>query len=71
MQHPGLIQQWPTLRTMGLAFLVCLLGLSVFTAPAQAFQDEAGADEAAVPVDEGTDDAAPADDGGTTNSESD
>jgi biopolymer transport protein ExbB len=71
MQHPGLIQQWPTLRTMGLAFLVCLLGLSVFTAPAQAFQDEAGADEAAVPVDEGTDDAAPADDGGTTDSESD
>jgi biopolymer transport protein ExbB len=46
MQHPGLIQQLPTLRTIGLAFLVCLFGMSVFTAPVQAFQDEAGADEA-------------------------
>jgi biopolymer transport protein ExbB len=46
MQHPGLIQQLPTLRSVGLAFLVCLFGMSIFTAPAQAFQDEPAADEA-------------------------
>ena len=46
MQHPGLIQQPPTLRSVGLAFLVCLFGMSIFTAPAQAFQDEPAADEA-------------------------
>ena len=46
MQHPGLIQQLPTLRSIGLAFLVCLFGLSIFTAPAQAFQDEVGEEEA-------------------------
>ena len=55
MQHPGLIQQLPTLRTIGLAFLVCLFGMSVFTAPVQAFQDEAGADEATVEVEEAGD----------------
>lgn len=58
MQHPGLIQQLPTLRTIGLAFLVCLFGMSVFTAPVQAFQDDAGADEATEEVEE-------ADDGGS------
>jgi biopolymer transport protein ExbB len=55
MQHPGLIQQLPTLRTIGLAFLVCLFGMSVFTAPVQAFQDEAGADEATTEVEEAGD----------------
>ena len=58
MQHPGLIQQWPTLRTIGLAFLVCLFGMSVFTAPVQAFQDDAGADE-------GTEEVVEADDSGS------
>ena len=47
MQHLGLTQQLPTLRSIGLAFLVCLFGLSVFTSPVQAFQDAAG-DEATV-----------------------
>jgi biopolymer transport protein ExbB len=55
MQHPGLIQQLPTLRTIGLAFLVCLFGMSVFTAPVQAFQDEAGTDEATTEVEEAGD----------------
>jgi len=65
MQHPGLIQQLPTLRTIGLAFLVCLFGMSVFTAPAQAFQDEAGADEATEEVEEaGGDDTGSEVDGG-------
>lgn len=64
MQHPGLIQQLPTLRTIGLAFLVCLFGMSVFTAPVQAFQDDAGADEATEEVEE-------ADDGGSDDTGSD
>ncbi|NQV27894.1 MAG: MotA/TolQ/ExbB proton channel family protein [Rhodopirellula sp.] len=63
MQHPGLIQQLPTLRSIGLAFLVCLFGMSVFSAPAQAFQDEAPADEAAAPVDDTAEAATPVDDG--------
>lgn len=68
MQHPGLIQQLPTLRTIGLAFLVCLFGMSVFTAPVQAFQDDAGADEATEEVEEaddgGSDDAGSEEEGG-------
>jgi len=56
MQHPGLIQQLPTLRTIGLAFLVCLFGMSVFTAPVQAFQDDAEAEEATAEVEEAGDD---------------
>ena len=52
MQHPGLIQQLPTLRSIGLAILVCLFGMFVVPAPAQAFQDEA-AEETAEVVDDG------------------
>lgn len=64
MQHPGLFQQLPTLRSISLAFLVCLFGLSVFTAPVQAFQDEGGEEEATEEVvEEAGDDGA--DDGGT------
>lgn len=64
MQHPGLIQQLPTLRSIGLAFLVCLFGLSIFTAPAQAFQDEGGEDETTEEVvEEAGDDGG--DDGGS------
>lgn len=64
MQHPGLFQQLPTLRSISLAFLVCLFGLSVFTTPAQAFQDEGGEEEATEEVvEEAGDDGA--DDGGT------
>jgi biopolymer transport protein ExbB len=66
MQNLGLTQQLPTLRSIGLACLVCLFGLSVFTAPVQAFQD-AGDDEATEPVADDTagDDGTGADDGGT------
>ena len=66
MQHPGLIQQLPTLRSIGLAFLVCLFGMSVFTAPAQAFQDEGGEEEATEEVvEEAGDDGIEPDDGGS------
>lgn len=66
MQHPGLFQQLPTLRSIGLATIVCLFGMSVFPAQVHAFQDEA-TEEAAEPVDDGGSDsaaAAPGDDGG-------
>lgn len=66
MQHPGLFQQLPTLRSIGLATIVCLFGMSVFPAQVHAFQDEA-TEEAAEPVDDsGSDsaDAVPGDDGG-------
>jgi biopolymer transport protein ExbB len=65
MQHPGLIQQLPTLRSIGLAFLVCLFGMSIFTAPAQAFQDEAAEEATEEVVEEPADDGAAADDGGS------
>lgn len=60
MQHPGLFQQLPTLRSIGLAIVVCLFGMSVFPVQIHAFQDEA-TEEAAEPVDDGgSDDAASA-----------
>jgi len=66
MQHPGLIQQLPTLRSIGLAFLVCVFGMSIFTAPVQAFQDEGGEEEATEEVvDEAGDDGTGPDDGGS------
>ena len=64
MQHLGLTQQLPTLRSIGLAFLVCLFGLSVFTSPVQAFQDAAGDEATEEVVEETGDDGAGADDGG-------
>ena len=66
MQHPGLIQQLPTLRSIGLAFLVCVFGMSIFTAPVQAFQDEGAEEEATEEVvDEAGDDGTGPDDGGS------
>jgi hypothetical protein len=65
MQHPGLIQQLPTLRSIGLAILVCLFGMTVLSTPVMAFQDETTPDETAVPVDDAADAATPAADGGT------
>ena len=66
MQHPGLIHQLPTLRSIGLAFFVCLFGMSIFTAPAQAFQDEGGEEEATEEVvEEAGDDETGSDDGGS------
>lgn len=71
MQHPGLFQQLPTLRSIGLAIIVCLFGLSVFPAPVQAYQDGA-TEEAAEPVDDGGGDdtsASSSDDTGGTEEE--
>jgi len=64
MQDMGLFQTLPTLRSIGLAILVGLFGMSVFSTPVQAFQDEA-ADETTEPVEDGAvDDAGDGDDGG-------
>ena len=66
MQHLGLTQQLPTLRSIGLAFFVCLFGMSIFTAPVQAFQDEGGEEEATEEVvEEAGDDGTEPDDGGS------
>jgi biopolymer transport protein ExbB len=63
MQDMGLFQTLPTLRSIGLAILVGLFGMSVFSTPVQAFQDEA-ADETTEPVEDGAvDDAGDGDDG--------
>jgi biopolymer transport protein ExbB len=64
MQHLGLNQQLPTLRSIGLAILVCLFGLSVFTAPVQAFQDAADDEATEEVVEETGDDGAGADEAG-------
>ena len=64
MQDMGLFQTLPTLRSIGLAILVALFGMTVFCTPVQAFQDEA-ADETTEPVEDGAvDDAGDGDDGG-------
>jgi biopolymer transport protein ExbB len=64
MQDMGLFQTLPTLRSIGLAILVGLFGMSVFSTPVQAFQDEA-ADETTEPVEDGAvDDAGDGDDAG-------
>lgn len=63
MQHPGLFQQLPTLRSIGLAILVCFFGMAVSPAPVLAFQDGDTTEEAAEPVDDvaGADTAAAGD----------
>lgn len=69
MQHPGLFSQLSTLRSIGLAALVCVFGLVLAPAPVQAWQDE-GTEEAAGEeevveevVDDGGDDAGSEDEG--------
>ena len=70
MQDMGLFQTLPTLRSIGLAILVGLFGMSVFSTPVQAFQDEA-ADETTEPVEDGADAGADADEGGADGDDGD
>jgi len=67
MRHSGFFSQLATLRSMGLAVLLCVLGLAVAPAPALAWQEEeAGGGEAVGTVDDGgaADDGADAAAGG-------